>query len=315
MTKKKIWNVLLVPEGGGKVRSIRIPHRVLHGAVGAAILGVLLVAGAAGIGLWALNGMRAAQELRKENASLRSHLNQVDQTLEQVKGIVRDGREMERQARILAGVGSQPGKLKPGVGGPLILDTDGGAALSHPVPSAPGADLPADLRETLQSQSIRLDSLRNEVVRQRASMEETAGLLRLLGDRMEHTPAASPLRGTYAITGVFGHRLDPFTGEAAFHAGVDLRADEGTPVQVTAAGTVTSVGLDGPSGLCIRVDHGYGYRTAYCHLSAVTVHAGQVVERGTVIGTVGTTGRSTGPHLHYEVYVNAVARDPSDYLR
>ncbi len=341
---KRFWNVVLVPEGGGAVRSLRIPHRALHGALGIAILLVVMLAGSIGLHVWALRGLRSLNALRKENASLRTHLSDVNKALEAVEGQVRDGQEMERQARILAGLAVQSGPNRLGTGGPLLTgpgpiagSTLAGdpvtSALSSPVSSIPPsiagaapkaagpmsgydhATLDPDLRRTVQLQTARLDTLAQQATRQRASAEETLGLLHRIRERLDHTPSICPIQDPYAVSDGFGYRSDPFTGERAFHSGVDLRAEPGTSVHAAAAGRVVSVGWAGDFGICVRISHGYGYETAYCHLHSARVTEGQTVNRGAVIGTVGTTGRSTGPHLHYEVYVNGVAKNPEAYIR
>ncbi|HXV29360.1 MAG TPA: M23 family metallopeptidase, partial [Sinorhizobium sp.] len=113
----------------------------------------------------------------------------------------------------------------------------------------------------------------------------------------------------------FGNRLDPFFGRLALHAGIDFRAEAGTRVRSTAAGTVTSAGPAGGYGNMIEVDHGNGVSTRYAHLAVVLVGAGDHVKADQVIGKSGSTGRSTGPHLHYEVRLNGQAVDPMRFLR
>jgi murein DD-endopeptidase MepM/ murein hydrolase activator NlpD len=112
----------------------------------------------------------------------------------------------------------------------------------------------------------------------------------------------------------FGSRVDPVTGEAGFHPGIDIGAAEGTPIHAPAAGTVTQAAFDGSCGNAITIDHGAGLGTRYCHLSAIAVNPGDTVTLGQVIGYVGTTGYSTGPHLHFEVHLNGELQDPLRYL-
>ncbi|MGH9417530.1 MAG: M23 family metallopeptidase [Terriglobales bacterium] len=126
-------------------------------------------------------------------------------------------------------------------------------------------------------------------------------------------PDIWPVRGR--ITSSFGERIDPFLGEGAFHAGLDIAVRYGTPVAVTADGVVVFAGLMQGYGRTIIVDHGHGVRTLYAHLSGLAVAVGQRLDRGEVVGYVGESGRTTGPHLHYEVRINRAPVNPYRYLR
>lgn len=117
------------------------------------------------------------------------------------------------------------------------------------------------------------------------------------------------------ITGAFGERVDPFNGEGAFHAGVDISCHYGQQVIAPADGIVTFAGPYNGYGRMIEVDHGNGMTTRYGHLSGVTVTEGESVHKGEIIGYVGLTGRSTGPHLHYEVRIHDTPVNPHKYLR
>jgi Membrane proteins related to metalloendopeptidases len=127
-------------------------------------------------------------------------------------------------------------------------------------------------------------------------------------------PVRKPVAGEIDMTSPFGVRNDPFLGRPAMHTGIDLRGSTGEPVHVTAAGKVTIAGWDGGYGRMVEVNHGNGLATRYGHLSAIEVKVGQTVHIGQVIGRIGTTGRSTGPHLHYETRVNGEAVDPRKFL-
>lgn len=130
---------------------------------------------------------------------------------------------------------------------------------------------------------------------------------------LNSTPEGWPVDGV--VIGAFGMRMDPFSGEGAFHKGVDIRAATGTPVHTTAAGIVTHAGWDmGGYGRLVVVDHGNGTQTWYAHLSHIDVSVGDSLNRWDLIGEVGSTGRVTAPHLHYEVHVNGVVDNPSRYL-
>jgi len=126
------------------------------------------------------------------------------------------------------------------------------------------------------------------------------------------TPTIWPVRGW--VTSWFGHRRCPFTGNLQMHEGIDIGARKGTPVKASANGIVTYAGWKDEYGKMVTIDHGYGFRTRYGHMDTLHVRHGQRVKRGTVIGTVGNTGKSTGPHLHYEVRLNSVPTNPKTYL-
>ncbi len=127
-------------------------------------------------------------------------------------------------------------------------------------------------------------------------------------------PSLWPVHGE--ITAGFGERRDPFSGEAAFHPGVDIAAPYGSPVRASADGIVLQAGRGEPGyGNAVLIDHGSGLETFYCHLSKIDVIEGQEVRQGQVIGGIGTTGRTTGPHLHYEVLVHQTPVNPEKFLR
>jgi len=131
--------------------------------------------------------------------------------------------------------------------------------------------------------------------------------------RANAAPNLWPVEGQ--ITGSFGERIDPFNGEGAFHSGVDISAGFGSPVMAPADGVVTFADFMGGYGRAVMVDHGHGISTRYGHLASFGVTAGQVIHRGDTIGYVGLSGRSTGPHLHYEVRINDTPVNPYKYLR
>jgi murein DD-endopeptidase MepM/ murein hydrolase activator NlpD len=117
------------------------------------------------------------------------------------------------------------------------------------------------------------------------------------------------------ITSSFGPRMDPFLGQPAMHTGIDFRAAEGYPARATAGGTVVTAEFTGGYGNMVEIDHGNGVTTRYGHLSRIDVTVGQVVAKGAIIGRTGNTGRSTGPHLHYEVRIDGAAIDPIRYIK
>ena len=116
------------------------------------------------------------------------------------------------------------------------------------------------------------------------------------------------------LSAAFGNRIDPFTGQRDFHPGLDISTPIGTRIQSPADGVVVSAAAKGAYGNAVVIDHGYGIVTRYGHLSGFNVKPGQRVRRGDIIGFVGSTGRSTGPHLHYEVWVRDQAQNPIQFI-
>ncbi len=128
-------------------------------------------------------------------------------------------------------------------------------------------------------------------------------------------PVRKPVMGEVDMSSPFGVRTDPFIGRPAMHTGIDLRGEMGEPVHATAVGRVSIAGRDGGYGNLVEIDHGNGLSTRYGHLSEIDVAVGQIVRIGQIIGKIGSTGRSTGPHLHYETRINGEAVNPQKFLR
>ncbi len=171
--------------------------------------------------------------------------------------------------------------------------------------SAPGARLDRllDLRCEQLKESILVDVKNMETVCEKLDTNRIV---------LESVPAAWPARGI--LGSGFGVRQSPFTETKVFHHGVDIDAPPGTPVKSAAGGKVVRSGYEPLYGNVVVVDHGYGYRTLYAHLSERIVEGGAIVRKGDIVGKVGGTGRTTGPHLHYEVHVNGLAVNPARFL-
>ena len=167
---------------------------------------------------------------------------------------------------------------------------------------APRAELPADLG-ALDAQLARIE--RQITALAGAAAQRTVALMRL--------PTRLPIAGA-EITSLFGNRDDPFVHRHAFHAGLDFAALRGTPIRAAAGGTVAFAGFKPDYGWVVEIDHGNGLTTRYAHASALLVRTGAVVGPGEPIARVGSTGRSTGPHLHFEVLEAGVHVDPKRYL-
>ena len=128
-------------------------------------------------------------------------------------------------------------------------------------------------------------------------------------------PLRQPLPGQLEVTSTFGVRADPFFGRTALHSGMDFKEDFGSPIRATAAGRIVTAGMSGGYGNLVEIDHGNGLSTRYGHMSAIAVVEDQIVAAGDIVGKLGSTGRSTGPHLHYEVRVDGEAVDPARFLK
>ena len=165
-----------------------------------------------------------------------------------------------------------------------------------------------------RQQAIRqLVLLEEKIPEQQQSLEELKEAIIKRADRLSHTPSIYPVKGT--ISSKFGYRKSPFGRSTEFHDGLDIAAPYGTEVVATADGVVTFAGYKSGYGRTVTISHGYGYETSYCHNSSILVKTGQQVKKGQVIAKVGSTGRSTGPHLHYMVKVNGQLQDPANFLK
>jgi murein DD-endopeptidase MepM/ murein hydrolase activator NlpD len=160
------------------------------------------------------------------------------------------------------------------------------------------------------SPTMRDNAFRAGVIDTTQTLNDLAMVVKALNS----VPLNGPLL-TNEISSGFGGRPDPFTEEAAFHNGIDFSAAKGSDVFATAPGIVVFAGPRGAYGNTVEIDHGYGIRTRYGHLSRISVPLGLQLERGEIIGKVGSTGRSTGPHVHYEVWYDNAVRDPGKFIK
>jgi len=166
--------------------------------------------------------------------------------------------------------------------------------------------LVASISGTLKNLTSRIES-------QKKSYDEVDQLVKNKAQLLSHTPAIQPVsnKDLSRIASGFGYRIDPVYKTTKFHAGLDFAAPQGTPIYATAEGVVSTAGNTGNGyGNHVIINHSYGYETLYGHMVRVKVHGGQAVKRGEVIGWVGSTGKSTGPHCHYEVHKNGTKIDP-----
>jgi murein DD-endopeptidase MepM/ murein hydrolase activator NlpD len=196
--------------------------------------------------------------------------------------------KVRRMHGVLTDIGIDPGKIASrgtgeAIGGPFVA-----------------ARPPADAG-TFERQIYRVSIARAQAAR----LTQTLGSV----------PVRKPVMGEVDLSSGFGVRIDPFIRAPAMHTGLDFRGDPGDPVRVTANGKVTVAGWFGGYGKMVEVDHGNGFVTRYGHLSSIDTRVGQTVRTGQIVGRMGSTGRSTGPHLHYETRVDGEAVDPQKFLR
>jgi len=273
----------------GKLRKLIVPAYLLHGLALLALIGSITVI--AGLGsysrmLWKVgnyNALRHDQDtLKKQYRQLQSSVNDTNQRLDSLQSLATE-------------VAMTYGVLR-----------------YHPA-----AFDQLDAAITPQDAFDRSVEQYTFLKQNAALITVSSGGMRLIPSmsfaESSYTPAIWPVLGH--VTDAFGARLDPFSGEGAFHTGVDVATDYGAPVHATADGIVSQADNHAGYGRLVVVDHGFGITTWYAHLSAFSAIAGARVKRGEVIGYTGISGRSTGPHVHYEVRMNNAPVNPWRYMR
>ncbi|MGE5523284.1 MAG: M23 family metallopeptidase [Rhodospirillaceae bacterium] len=229
-------------------------------------------------------------EHRNKLAQLQQQLADAQQQLQQLQVLKDSFMQMALPKGQSAPTAPAEGKAKLGMGGPRRS-----AILSEPYqPASDAAGRVADYMDVAQEQFERLNA---SLTRLQSEWQQQLAWL-------EYVPTGQPIAGKPSFASRFGMRLDPFTRTPARHDGIDFNAAPGTPILASASGVVVRVAHDPQYGKMVDVDHRNGYMTRYAHADAVYVKEGQRVKRGMAIAAVGSTGRSTGPHLHYEVHRN-----------
>jgi len=169
--------------------------------------------------------------------------------------------------------------------------------------------------EVVVSTTKKLNELKKELYIQSKSFDDLVVMTKNKDAMLLCLPAIQPVMNKnlkYMASG-YGWRIDPVYHTRRFHAGMDFTAPTGTPIYATANGSILSAGWKQGYGNCVEINHGFGYVTLYGHMNVIKTHAGQSVKRGDVIGLVGSTGKSTGPHLHYEVHLRGEIMNPANY--
>lgn len=304
---KPAFTIVIMPTRRARVIRIRVPRAVLFAgvAVGAVVALVAIVAIWRGIVLQAQ--VDAYARLRTADLGLRVQLRKDTDRVQHFQGQMQRLRTLDRKLRLIADLnGKRPAPSMYGIGG------FNGASLQAPLADPPGDRAQQPVADRLNALNKDLKRLGKLARYEDTSFNSLQTHLEERHDFIEHTPYRWPLKGF--ISSGFGPRRDPFTGQPSFHPGIDIVAPKGTIVRAPADGIVTFADHDPTLGNMLVIDHGYGVISRYGHLSAFLVHAGERVKRGDPIGRVGSTGRSTGPHLHYEVRVNDVAINPLKIL-
>lgn len=294
------YTVLIADRSSGVVRRITVSLRTVTSVVGAAILMPVLVGvGAKLSNIVEVHRLQTANSaLTAENGNYRETTGELTTQIQSLEGVIDElGARAALEPAQARAIAKLPAIVKArAVGGTSQTN----AAISNVMSTSliSPEDTFGVLRTLLQTLETRLSTVRKGVERQ----EKLAAA----------TPSIWPAKGW--LTSSFGGRSDPFTGGSAFHQGLDISASKGQAVYATADGRVESTGYQGEYGNLIVVAHDFGITTRYGHLSGFNVKPGQTVHRGDVIGYVGSTGRSTGPHLHYEILANGKLLNPLQLL-
>jgi len=298
--KTQVFTVIVVSDHSQAIRKFRVPRRWLRNAAYSGA-GVVLVALLTIGHYFALLG--AASEnavLKEDNAQLRSQILLVQEKVAHISATL--DRVERFDAKLRTAVTQLQDPERNLAIGP-VGNADQDAAIPGPAPAA---------EANLSALPGKLSSLETEASRQEQSLRELQEYFDDQRSLLASTPSIWPTRGW--VTSDFGTRLDPYSAERKMHQGMDIATPHGQPVQTPSDGSVVFIGTEGGYGKVLVIDHGYGVKTRYGHLSEIDVHLGDRVNRGDKVASVGNTGRSTGPHLHYEVRVNGIPENPRKFI-
>jgi murein DD-endopeptidase MepM/ murein hydrolase activator NlpD len=311
MLRKRYYILFVARDDDGQVRKISLPVQYLYGFVAAALVGAFTIVGLAGSYTRMLLKTESFNQMRQERETLRKNYQQMAAV----------AHERDIQVASLGALASEVTAIY-GLKQNKLLGGGG----KHSSKEIASAATPATLAtsDDVNQQQVKLsleqfNTLRSQALSGRVSRALEGGLnpgmVSALSDwtAVADAPSLWPVEGK--VTSSFGEREDPFNGEGAFHAGLDISAPSGTVIRATGDGLVESAAMMSGYGRQVVVDHGHGVRTVYGHMAGMIVMAGQKVVRGQILGYVGQSGRSTGPHLHYEVRINNVPVNPHKYLR
>lgn len=291
------FSLIIVPESTGKVIKKTIAKWKV---ITALVVSVLVISCSAFCAIGYFKAKIDSQKLislNEENQYLEANILKLQQTVEFIKGKMSDIIQTDEKIRLVFDMPSiDPAIREVGVGGPEFGTTEYDTRAS----------------EELGFVEKDIDKILRQINLENASFEDLYGKIQAKKSRLDHTPSIIPCEGL--ITSGIGVRKDPFTGLMAMHNGIDIATNKGTPVYAPAAGTIVDCGWDRGMGNFIVIDHGNDLRTYYGHLSLIKVRNGQYVQRMDILGLVGSTGRSTGPHLHYEIRSYNRPLNPREYF-
>jgi murein DD-endopeptidase MepM/ murein hydrolase activator NlpD len=290
---KKLYTFLIFPGAHGKLRKIRIPTYVVHVALGFCLIGIMTMVALGTSYARMLLKVSDYNNVRAEREALKTQYRSLESVVTQTNAKLDSLQSLATEVALAYGFGEAPHTQFPQSVLALAAQTN------STVDSGYHASLYAF---NLLKTSTLTDS-------EGPTAQRFVAPVPLAGSSI---PSIWPVHGR--ITAGFGERLDPLSGEGAFHAGMDISAPIGTEVESTGNGIVLSAEPDAGYGNSVLIDHGFGIATRYGHLSRIDVVVGQEVKRGQIIGAVGVTGRTTGPHLHYEVHVHETPVNPAKYL-
>jgi murein DD-endopeptidase MepM/ murein hydrolase activator NlpD len=323
-TKKKL-TVVVIPDVHGAVVRLRIPNFLPYTA--AAIL-IALISISLTMSYLHRHSLIAASELKSELALINNERNETVSSKEQaIKELQNEVITLAKQAEQMKTKVAEMKTFESDLKSIAQIDSSaqGGKEKSVPKDASPsaaaigegGSMIPVTQDEILklgQQTEADMVSLSNEIEVLRSNLTLTKQKVEEKQSLLRGTPTIWPTT-TKTITSSFGYRRDPFTQNPSFHSGIDFGASENDPVYAAADGNIITTGSDSAHGNNIVIQHPGGIRTWYMHLNKINVHVGDTVSKGQTIGLVGSTGRSTGPHLHYEVIKNGTSIDPTPYLQ
>ena len=287
----EFYTLIVVPHAKAKFRKFQVSVRMTKWVLGSLVVLAVALVGIVAHYTWINVEVAELSRLRGENLALAAKARAYEENAGRLQTRVLTLQNMVTKLGLMAGVEERlPESGLGGVGGVSRLDA-----------TAPSLDIAASLQDMDQT----ISSLTRKSSRLQAIFEDQAVLL-------ASTPSIWPVRGYFSDK--FGNRTDPFTGMPDFHPGIDVSTPRGTKVLAPADGVVTYRGRRGAYGNTLVIDHGFGIVTRYAHLEGYEVRPGQRVQRGDVIGFVGSTGRSTAPHLHYEVWVDDQLQNPIKFI-
>lgn len=281
--------IIFVPHARAKFRKLKVSHRLFFSIVSLVTSSLCLSTFFSIQYFTSLSQNHELSKLQRENRELQTANEQFSKSVESLRTQLHTVEDRTRKLAIIAGITTLDETSQGGVGGLRPNEDLGGSPY----------------RDDVDKMSFRSNRLQRDL-----SVLEQKFVAQ--SQMLSCTPSIAPVRGI--LTDGFGGRSDPFTGEPGTHMAIDISSAVGQPVRAPADGIVVKAEWANGYGNVVYLSHGYGYSTRYGHLSGYAVRPGQRVKRGDIVGYVGSTGRSTGPHLHYEVRFNNNPVNPLEYI-